>query len=118
MKPWTINLINAIVLIAFGAWGYFSADKPSTTALIPVAFGLVFAASTPLFKRGNRVVVHIVVLLTVLLLIALIMPLRGAIEDGRTMGIVRVAIMLATCLVASVIYVKSFIDARKARKGQ
>ena len=115
MKPFQANLLNAIVLIAMGLWGYFSADKPSNTALIPVAFGVIFALVTPPFRKENKIVAHIVVLLTFLLLIALIMPLRGAITRGDSMAIMRVGLMMATTLIALIIFVKSFIDARKAR---
>lgn len=113
MKPFQINLINACVLIAMGLWGYLASSDPSPTALIPVGFGAIFALSTPPFKKGNRVVAHIVVVLTLLLIIALFMPLRGALGRQDTLAIVRVVIMLIVCIIAMVIYVRSFIEARK-----
>jgi hypothetical protein len=113
MKPFQANLLNAIVLIALGAWGYFGSENPSTTALIPVAFGLIFLLSTPTFRKGNRVVVHIIVLLTLLLVIALFRPLTSALDKDNTMAVVRVAIMMATSLLALGIFIKSFIDARR-----
>ncbi len=116
MKPFQINLVNAFVLIAMGLWGYFSADKPSPTALIPVGFGVIFALATPPFKRDNKVIAHIVVLLTLLLIIALFMPLKGAVGRGDTLGIVRVGLMLLTSIYAMVIYIRSFIATRKARE--
>ncbi len=115
MKPFQINLINGIVLIAMGLWGYLGSADPSPTALIPVGFGAIFLIATPLFKRGNKVVVHIIVLLTLLLIIALFMPLKGRIAAEDSIGIIRVASMVAVSVVAMVIYIKSFIDARKAR---
>ncbi len=118
MKPYQINALNALVLIGIGLWGYFSSASPSPTALIPVGFGAIFALVTPMFRKDNRIVAHIVVLLTFLLIIALFMPLRGAIGRGDTMGTVRVGIMLAVSVVAMGIYIKSFIDARKARAGK
>lgn len=116
MKPYQINIINAIVLIAMGAWGYLGAgETASPTALIPVAFGVIFLLVTPLFKKENKVVAHIVVLLTLLLIIALFMPLMGRIKAEDTVGIIRVGTMILVSIVAMVIYIKSFIDARKAR---
>ena len=116
MKPFQINIINGIVLVAMGLWGYLSAgDAASKTALIPVAFGVIFLVVTPMFKKENKVVAHIVVLLTLLLIFALFMPLKGRIGDGDTIGIMRVGLMIITSVIAMVIYVKSFIDARKAR---
>ncbi len=113
MKPFQINLINAIVLIVMGLWGYLGAEDPSPTALIPVGFGVIFALATPPFQKGNRVVAHIVVVLTFLLIIALFMPLRGAINREDTLAIVRVGLMVLTSIIALVIYVRSFLAARK-----
>lgn len=118
MKPYQSNLLNAVVLIVMGLWGYFSSDAPSPTALIPVGFGAIFALATPPFKKENKIVAHIIVLLTFLLIIALIMPLNGAIKRGDTMAIIRVAIMLATSIFALITFIKSFIDARKAREAE
>jgi hypothetical protein len=115
MKPFQINLITGIVLIAMGVWSYLSSGSP--TALIPAAFGIIFAVVTPMFRKGNRVVAHIVVILTLLLIIALFRPLTGAINDGDTMGIVRVGIMMGVSVIALIIYIKSFIDARRARNA-
>ena len=118
MKPYQINTINGIVLIAMGLWGYFSAgENASPTAFIPVAFGVIFLILSPSFKKENKAVAHIVVLLTLLLIIALFMPLKGRISAEDTIGIVRVGIMIVVSIVAMVIYIKSFIDARKAREA-
>lgn len=117
MKPFQANLVNAVVLIVLGLWGYLSSETPSPTALIPVGFGVLFALATPPFKKENKVVAHIIVLLTLLIIIALFMPLRGALGRGDTLAAVRVGIMIATSVVAMVIYIKSFIDARKAREA-
>lgn len=117
MKPFQANLVNAAVLIILGLWGYLASETPSPTALIPVGFGVIFALATPPFKKENKVVAHIIVLLTLLIIIALFMPLRGALGRGDTMAAARVGIMIATSVVAMVIYIKSFIDARKAREA-
>jgi len=117
MKPFQANLVNAAVLILLGLWSYLGSETPSPTALIPVGFGVIFALATPPFKKENKVVAHIIVLLTLLIIIALFMPLRGALGRGDTVAAVRVGIMIATSVVAMVIYIKSFIDARKAREA-
>ena len=63
----------------------------------------------------NKVVAHIAVLLTLLVVVGLIKPLTGAMgrEDSAAVG--RVAVMLALGVYAMATFVKSFIDARKAR---
>ena len=116
MKPFQANLLNAAVLIIMGLWGYLGSESPSATSLIPIIFGGIFLLATPPFKKENKIVAHIIVLLTFLLIIALIMPLRGAIGRGDTMAVVRVGLMLATSILALIIFIKSFVDARKARE--
>lgn len=113
MKPYQANLINAVILTTLGLWGYFASS--AGTALIPVGFGVLFALMTPPFKKENKVVAHIVVLLTFLLIIALIKPLMGAIGDDRTTAVIRVSLMIASCIYAMTVFIRSFIDARKAR---
>ncbi len=112
MKPYQANLYNGIVLVLLGLFSYLSST--SNTAIIPVIFGVIFLALTPIFRKGNKVVAHIIVVLTLLILIALFKPLTGAMERGDSMGIARIAIMMLSCFVAMVVYIKSFIDARKA----
>jgi hypothetical protein len=113
MKPYMANLINGAILVVMGLWGYFASEGASFTALIAPAFGVVFLLCTPMMKKENKVVAHIVVLLTLLIIIALIKPLMGA--DGDSMKILRIGTMMFSSVVAMVVFIKSFIDARKAR---
>jgi hypothetical protein len=117
MKPYLINLLNALVLILMGSWSYFTSEHPSVTALIPVFAGIILISITPGFKKGNRVLAHIAVALTFLLLIAFIKPLTGAISRHDDRGIVRVSIMMATSLIAMICFVLSFIKARVSVKN-
>jgi len=112
MNPAKANLITAVILIAMGLWGYISSESPSPTALIPVAFGALFAILYPWMKKENKIVSHIVVVLTLLILAALFKPLSGAMEADNTMAIVRISIMILICIFAMIIYVKSFMAAR------
>jgi len=113
MKPYIINFLNAIVLVSLGSWAYFASDHPSVTALIPVFAGIILIGITPGFKKGNRILAHIAVVLTFLILFGLIKPLTGAIGRSDALGVVRVAIMIITSLIAMIFFVKSFIDARR-----
>ncbi len=112
MKPYVMNFVTGLVLVSLGTWGWL--DSGSNTALIPVVFGLIFFLAGPMFKAGNKVVVHVVVLLTLLVLGALVKPFMSAMGREDTLAMVRVGGMLLTCLIAMIVYVKSFIDARKA----
>ena len=120
MKPYIANLINAIVLIAFGLWGYLApgAEESSNTALIAPAFGLILLICTPLVKKENKIVAHIAVLLTLLIILALAYPLIKAIsaEEMNPMKIFRIAAMILTSVLAMVSFIQSFKAARKARQ--
>ncbi|MEL6970509.1 MAG: hypothetical protein AAFZ63_00915 [Bacteroidota bacterium] len=117
MKAHTASLINAIILIAFGGWAYLTSENPSMTALIPVIIGGVLLALNGGVKRENKVIAHVAVLLTLLILFGLAMPLMGALKRGSTIGIIRIVVMMLSTVMAMVYFVKSFIDARKAREA-
>ena len=115
MKAHIASLINAIILVAFGLWGYFGSDSPSLTALIPTFVGIALLGLNNGVKRENKIIAHIAVLLTVVMLAGLVMPLKGAIGRDDMAAVARVLVMLLSTLFAIVYFVKSFIDARKAR---
>lgn len=112
MQPWRANFINGVILAIMGLWAGLTSSSP--TAFIPLAFGIIFLICTPFMRSGNKIVAHIVVILTLMVIIALSKPLMGAIERGSTLGITRLAVMIFSCVVAMVVFVKSFINARKA----
>lgn len=113
MKAHTASAINAFVLLAMGAWGYQSTNAP--TALIPVFIGVILLVCNNGIRLDNKVMSHIAVVLTLLILVALIKPFTGAMSDGDNMGMLRVGAMLLTSAIAMIAFVKSFIDARKRR---
>ena len=118
MKPYIANLVNAGVLIGVGLIGYFSAGQ-APTALIPVGFGALFLIMHPWMKKDNKVVAHIVVLLTLLLILMLAgMPFRKAIANSNTGAMMRLGLMILAGIAAMVSYIKSFRDVRKAREAE
>ncbi|MEM6734357.1 MAG: hypothetical protein AAF658_22525, partial [Myxococcota bacterium] len=90
MKAHTASLLNALVLIAMSAWAYLSSDSPSATALSPAGFGAVLLLCFPGVKSENKVIAHIAVVLTLVVLLARFMPLFGAIGRGDALAVVRV----------------------------
>lgn len=94
-------------------WGYLTSDNPSFTALIPTIAGLILLAMTPSMKKENKIVAHIVVVLTLLLIIALIKPFTAALGRSDNLAIMRVLVMMGWGVVAMIVYVKSFVDARR-----
>lgn len=119
MKPYIANLICSSTLILFGAWAYFNmaAETRSMTVLIPVFFGLALIVFTPLLKKESKVAAHIVVGLTVLITLALIVPLMGSIGRQDPLAIFRVGAMLAGSLLALFVFIKSFIEMRRMRQA-
>lgn len=117
MSAANASLLNALVLIVVGSLGYLLPEEPSKTALIPVVFGVVIGAMNPGVRASNKVVAHVAVGVTLLILIALVTPLRGALGREDTGAVVRVSLMLLSTAVAMVAFVKSFIDVRRERKA-
>ena len=115
MKPHVASLINALLLIALSSWGYFSSDTPSITALIPAFVGVALLICNPGLKKENKVVAHIAVILTLLVLIGLVKPLMGALDRSDNMAIGRVSVMMLFTVIALITFIRSFIDARKNR---
>ena len=71
MKAHVVSLIHALALIGLGGYGYITSDTPSITALIPVAAGVLLLAMNNGVKKENKVIAHIAVLLTLLIVIGL-----------------------------------------------
>ncbi len=117
MKSHQITIINSLVLIILGLWGYFAPENTSFTALIPVVAGIALLLLAIPMRSSNRVAAHVVVGLTFLLLLAFIKPLSGSISRNDTMAVSRVLIMMLTCTLALIVYIKSFIDARRQRSS-
>ena len=115
LKAHTASLIHALAMIALGGYGYLFSGTHPPTALIPVGVGVLLLAMNRGVKNENKVIAHVAVLLTLLVVVGLIKPLTSAMgdEDGAAVG--RVAVMLALGVYAMATFVKSFIDARKAR---
>jgi len=119
MTAQKMNLINALTLVIVGLWGFIDVNTPSLetgiswTALIPVFFGAIFLLCQKGIKNDSKIIAHIVVVLTLLILIALVgKRLPISIENGG-IGLFRVAVMSLTSLLAFIIFIRSFIENRK-----
>ncbi len=116
MKAHTLSLVNAILLISMSSWGYLSSETPSPTSLIPLFFGVVIILCYNGVKKENKVIAHISVLLTLIVLVALFMPLKGALERNDSMATGRIVIMIIGSSLSMVSFVRSFIAARKNKQ--
>ena len=113
MKASTASLLNAIILISMGLWGYFESESKAITALIPVIIGVILLLVNKGVKNENKALAHVAVLLTFLILLGLIKPLMGAFERENAYAIIRVLLMIISSLWAMISFIKSFISARK-----
>ena len=132
MKAYQINLLNSLTLIIIGLWGvivnnpeFLDFKFPEPTAFIPVVFGLIFLMCYNGIKNENKVISHIVVLLTLLVFLALAFKTLPAqmTDDWSNFnfgdplkdfsGVCRVSIMAFTSLLAFASFIKSFISNRK-----
>ena len=114
MKTAFYNILNSVVLIALGIWGYIDyTDVQSPTALIPVGFGVILLLCTIGLKKENKIIAHVAVLLTLVILVALVgMRLPKSLASGGV-GLFRVIAMIATSVLSMVAFVLSFIKARR-----
>tara|TARA_B100000900_G_C20458302_1_gene666097 strand:- start:652 stop:993 length:342 start_codon:yes stop_codon:yes gene_type:complete len=111
MNATLANLINSFTLIIIGFWGYL--DFLSPTALIPVSIGVILLACYRGIKNQNKIISHVAVLLTLLILIALVgMRLPKSMDKGG-IGLLRVMIMIVTSTFSMIFFIRSFIAARK-----
>lgn len=119
MKAHTASLINAVILIGFGLWAFLepkgAGEVASKTALIPVIFGAILLSLYKGVQKENKIVAHIAVLLTLLILGGLVKPLTAGISREDGLAIARVSVMIISTIISIVFFVKSFIDVRKAR---
>jgi len=113
-----------ITLIVLGLAGYFLTGAASLTALIPAAFGLLLALAG-LLARDDRKRMHAIHAAVVIALLGFLGSVRGLLRIGdvfhatsaRPAAIVAQSIMAVLTLAYIVIAVRSFIQARKARRG-
>lgn len=117
MNPASVSLINALLLIGLGLWGYFASNSPSPTAFIPVVAGVLLVVCNPGLRKQNKVIAHVAVVVTLIILLGLVMPFKGALGRGDMAAVARVGLMLVSSLVALVAFVQSFRAARAAKKA-
>jgi len=109
------SVINAEVLILCSAWAFIAIGGASYTALIPGGFGVALLCCHKGLKREDKLISHVAAALTLLALVALLMPLSSALGSGNGWRMLRVGLMVASSVFALIYFIKSFRDARRAR---
>ena len=117
MKAPQANLLNAIVLIAAGIIGYFfiptATGAKAPTALIPAAFGLLFLVLHKGVITSNKIIAHVVVVLTAVLLF--ICAKKFFSIDGWEAKKYLFLVCVVSNVIALIAFIGSFIEARKNR---
>tara|TARA_B100000767_G_C19455084_1_gene405715 strand:- start:163 stop:558 length:396 start_codon:yes stop_codon:yes gene_type:complete len=108
------NGINSFSLIFCGLWGYFMDFSP--VVLIPVICGIILLLCTNGLKKQNKLIAHIAVLLTLIILITLIyMRLSKSLYSGE-IYLDTLQMMILTSVFSMIYFVKSFIANRKNKQ--
>lgn len=120
----SLTYICSLLLIVLGALGYFAwealgAAKQSITAAIPAFVGLLMLIGALVANKNHMAGMHISVVFAALGALAglgRIIPasLKGTLDWGATSSLLILG-MTAICLYYTVMAVRSFIAARKAR---
>jgi hypothetical protein len=113
-----LTIIVGVILIAMSVVFYFLAGGPgeaSLTALIPGGFGLVLAIlrAIGLNEARRKLAMHIAVVVAVVG-IAGGARIFGAWAEATAMAQIAHVTLMALCVLLLVVYIRSFIAARKA----
>ncbi len=119
-----LTYICSLLLIGLGAFGYFGyevlgAAKQSITALIPAFIGIPMLIGGLVANKSVKVGIHIAVLFSFLGALAglgRLIPgsIKGSIDWSKPSSIM-IATMTVICLFYTIMAIRSFIAARKAR---
>jgi hypothetical protein len=122
MTAQKMNLINALTLIILGLWGYIDVSNckfdtivsfEHWTALITVLFGIILLLCNKGIQNSNKVIAHVAVVLTLLVLIALVGKRLPISIDQGGVGLFRVLAMSLCSFISFIAFIRSFIENRK-----
>lgn len=113
-----ITLIYSVLMIALGIGTYLATDTTSKTPLIPAGFGIVFLL-LGVVAFNDKIRKHAMHAASALGLVAflaavIVLIIRGGSASPTALGELGVMALLSAGFVA--LCVRSFIEARKARK--
>ena len=119
-----IAMVFGAILIILGVVGYVATDRISVTALIPAGFGLALLLLGVLARKENlrKHAMHLAAALGLVGFLGSasglpkLMTLLAGGEVERPAAAISQSLMAVTCAVFVGLCVKSFIDARRARK--
>jgi CDP-diglyceride synthetase len=111
MKARIANIINAVILVILGLWGYLVSS--SFTAFIPIIAGIVLMILTPALRSDNTTVINVTIALTILIIIGLIKPLAGALNRHDDVAMIRVVVMILSSIFALYFLIRKYSRRRR-----
>ncbi len=120
MPPHIVNICYSLLHIGLGLFGflgrYMERGDFQYTALIPSALGLLLLSMTGGIKNDNKLIAHLIVVLTLLWggMITYVLFKNGL--ASNRVSIIFLTIALSS-FVAMAIYVKGFIDKKKQKRA-
>lgn len=115
-----LTVLFAAALLLLGVGFYLGTGMKSMTALIPAFFAIPLGvcglvSRTP---RSTKIAMHVAVLVALLGALAPIGMIASRWSKMASVAKIELITMMAICALLLVIYVKSFIDARRAKGGE
>src|SRR5262245_44800495 len=118
----SVTRVAGLLLVLLGVVGYIGTGRTSITALIPAMFGAVFLVLALVARnpQARKHVMHAAVALALVAAIGVVPRIVTAVNAGdiRRPAVQSQIAMVAILAVYVLLGVKSFIDARRARRGQ
>jgi len=109
MKNYLVMIINAVILIAIGVYGYIVSG--SGTALIAPAIGVILLILAFPVKNNNPTFTHIAVGLTGLAMIMFFVT-------GFMRSNLLIIVMATATLIAFIFYMMDFLQRKKEREAK
>jgi hypothetical protein len=104
MNPANSNLINAVVLVAVGAWGFFGADSSDPRFMTFIFGGTVLFVMTNSIRFHNSLVRKIAMGLTLLLTAYAAYLFYDSIGRINATPLFRSALILLSCIASFVFF--------------
>jgi hypothetical protein len=116
----SVTRVVGFLLILLGVVGYLATGGASITALIPAMVGALFLVLALVARspEARKHVMHAAVAIALISVLGIVPRIAGAVTDGelRRPAVLAQIAMAAILAVYVLLGVKSFIDARRARK--
>ncbi len=108
-------ILNSIVLLLVGFWGYAANDFAVHTAIVPIGSGILFLILSQFLKYQNKLFLLFMMAVTLILSIAFVVPFQRNLEQGDYLGMLRLGLEIAACILAFIVYLRNLIQLYKAK---